>query len=101
MDSPGMNAIKSIILGTSFERPARAMLKLARRCVGPPSILPDWEIRTIRDNRRMQSILRKTLRKDSNCIDVGAHVGEWLTQFLALAPRGRHFAFEPLPHLAE
>lgn len=37
---------------------------------------------------------------DSNCLDIGAHRGEWLTFFRKFAPAGQHIAVEPLPHLA-
>lgn len=36
----------------------------------------------------------------SNCIDIGAHRGEFLRQFNDLAPAGRHTAIEPIPALA-
>lgn len=36
-----------------------------------------------------------------NCVDVGAHVGDILDLMLSASPDGRHFAFEPLPHLYE
>lgn len=44
-------------------------------------------------------IMRKTLRKDSTCVDVGCHKGEVLEEMLRLAPDGKHFAFEPIPEL--
>ncbi|MGC3968229.1 MAG: FkbM family methyltransferase [Pirellulales bacterium] len=45
--------------------------------------------------------MRRYLRPDSNCVDVGAHGGDLLRHMCRIAPRGRHHAFEPLPHLAE
>lgn len=42
-------------------------------------------------------VLRRCLRPDSNCIDVGAHAGHILREMLAAAPRGRHIAIEPVP----
>jgi FkbM family methyltransferase len=39
----------------------------------------------------------KTLNPNSNCIDVGCHKGEILDLFVASAPWGHHYAFEPLP----
>jgi FkbM family methyltransferase len=53
-----------------------------------------------RDMRCLQQILTYVLREDSSCIDVGAHMGAVLYHFARLAPRGRHHAFEPIPHLA-
>jgi FkbM family methyltransferase len=46
-------------------------------------------------------IIREQLKKDSNCIDIGANMGHILMEIVAAAPRGRHFAFEPIPHLYE
>ena len=45
-------------------------------------------------------ILRRALRRDSVCIDVGAHVGQVLREMVAVAPLARHHAVEALPHLA-
>src|SRR5262249_3095552 len=45
-------------------------------------------------------VMRRVLRKESSCIDIGAHKGDILQQMIALAPAGVHHAFEALPHLA-
>jgi FkbM family methyltransferase len=45
-------------------------------------------------------IIVRVLRKDSNAIDVGSHVGEILKTMLLRAPNGTHYAFEPLPAFA-
>lgn len=42
-------------------------------------------------------VLKRSLKKDSNCIDIGAHRGSILGEITARAPRGRHYAFEPVP----
>lgn len=39
----------------------------------------------------------RILGQDANCIDVGAHTGAILGEMVRRAPRGQHFAFEPLP----
>ena len=44
---------------------------------------------------------KRLLRADSNCIDVGAHLGSQLSVFLSLAPRGKHIAIEPVPYKAK
>lgn len=44
-------------------------------------------------------IMKKNLKKDSNCIDIGCHKGEILDLILEFAPEGNHFAFEPIPYL--
>ena len=46
-----------------------------------------------------KKIMRRVLRQDSNCIDIGCHKGEILDEILQMAPSGKHFAFEPLPDL--
>jgi FkbM family methyltransferase len=45
-------------------------------------------------------VMRRVLRSDSCCIDVGAHTGSILEEMIRLAPGGAHFAFEPIPPLA-
>lgn len=44
-------------------------------------------------------LIRKHLKKDSNCIDIGANLGHILMEIVAAAPKGKHFAFEPIPDL--
>jgi FkbM family methyltransferase len=46
-------------------------------------------------------IIKRICKEDSNCIDIGTHEGEILDVFLKQSPKGRHFGFEPLPHLYE
>jgi FkbM family methyltransferase len=46
-----------------------------------------------------KKIMRQVLNKSSNCIDIGCHKGEILDDILQYAPSGKHYAFEPLPHL--
>jgi FkbM family methyltransferase len=46
------------------------------------------------------AIIRRVLRGDAVGVDVGAHAGVILRAMVAAAPHGRHYAFEPLPHLA-
>jgi len=51
-------------------------------------------------DRQTVEVMKRTLRPDSTGVDIGAHAGAFLREMFSLAPRGRHFAFEPLPHLA-
>ena len=69
-----------------------------RDTVLAPALSPA-DIRDSRDNEALRLLLVFALRSDSCCVDVGAHAGIWLEQFRRLAPRGRHLAYEPLPHL--
>lgn len=44
-------------------------------------------------------VLERVLEPRSSCIDVGCHVGAIMDLMLHFAPEGRHYGFEPLPHL--
>lgn len=44
-------------------------------------------------------VIRRYLLPTDNWVDVGAHKGLILDTLLRQAPRGKGFAFEPLPHL--
>lgn len=56
-------------------------------------------------NHRYDLLTKKIIRHycapTSNCIDAGTHKGEMLNWFLHYAPKGKHFAFEPIPFLYE
>jgi FkbM family methyltransferase len=43
------------------------------------------------------AVMRRCLREDSNCVDVGCSSGDILKEMLRLAPAGTHYAFEPIP----
>ncbi len=43
--------------------------------------------------------MRRSLRSDSNCIDIGCHQGSFLNEMIRCAPEGHHYAFEPIPQL--
>jgi FkbM family methyltransferase len=53
-----------------------------------------------RDRLHQLMVMAFTLRRDSNCIDVGAADGHVLREMIRLAPDGRHIAYEPLPAFA-
>jgi len=57
-------------------------------------------LRSVRYDWQTVEVMRRHLREDSSCIDLGAHEGEILRHMTKLSPRGRHVAFEPIPHLA-
>ncbi len=51
-------------------------------------------------NHRYDILTKKIIHRlapDSNCIDVGCYKGEILDLILKVAPKGRHFAIEPVP----
>jgi FkbM family methyltransferase len=90
MSAPFEARLRDAVNGTWLESPARFVWK---RILGRKSKNDIYDEITA-------AIMRKTLRRDSNCIDVGCHAGAILDEMLALAPDGVHYAFEPLPHLA-
>src|SRR6266853_2335720 len=81
--------IKRAIIGTPWEAPVK---RAHSALTGSKSSLYDSQ--TI-------AIMRRVLRADSNAIDVGAFEGGMLRNMLRFAPRGHHFAFEPLPEKFE
>jgi FkbM family methyltransferase len=64
--------------------------------------LRNKEVRRNRiDDEHLALVLAFALRRDSNCLDVGAHDGLFLRDLKRVAPLGRHLAYEPIPHLYE
>jgi FkbM family methyltransferase len=59
--------------------------------------ITEGDLRDARDNAFVRAMMRKTLKRDSACVDIGAHCGFFLGQFFEFAPDGRHYAFEPIP----
>jgi FkbM family methyltransferase len=88
---------KHRILRTPLERPVRTLraagetLALLRH----PELAPLY-----REEHRLDDVIARCVRRDSHCIDVGAHIGATLSTLVRLAPQGRHLAFEPLPEKA-
>jgi FkbM family methyltransferase len=56
--------------------------------------------RDIRDDEQLDQLLSRLLTPESNCVDIGAHVGDRIGDILRYAPRGHHIAYEPLPEFA-
>src|SRR5690554_7788214 len=52
-------------------------------------------------DRLTRAILKKFLKNNHNCIDVGCHKGEILDLMLTYSPQGKHYAFEPIPRSEE
>ena len=52
-------------------------------------------------DRLTKMIMKRIIKKNDNCIDIGCHKGETLDLMLRYAPKGKHFAFEPIPYLYE
>src|SRR5687767_7512150 len=52
-------------------------------------------------DRQTLAIMKKVLKENSNCIDVGCHKGEVMDEILKIAPKGKHIGFEPIPEYFE
>lgn len=55
--------------------------------------------KNLKYDRLTKVILKKYVKSNSNCIDVGCHKGDILNLILDCAPKGKHYAFEPIPYL--
>jgi FkbM family methyltransferase len=53
--------------------------------------------KNLRYDRLTGKLASKLLKKNSRCIDVGSHKGEFLDLVMKLAPDTKHYAFEPIP----
>jgi len=52
-------------------------------------------------DRLTKVIMKKSIDRNSNCIDIGCHKGEILELIFKYSPEGKHYAFEPIPYLFE
>ena len=52
-----------------------------------------------RYDKQTKRIMKIVLEDQSTFIDVGSHKGEILSEALKISPKGKHFAFEPIPSL--
>lgn len=89
--------LKKMIVGTAFEPLARrtyAAFTRRRGVSGGEDKNRLYDIQTL-------AVMKRVLRNNSNCIDVGCHQGSILREILRIAPNGIHFAFEPLPGMYE
>ena len=66
------------------------MRSIAARLRKRPTDSRDYDRQTV-------AVMERVLGATSNCLDIGASAGELLKHMVRLAPRGTHFAFEPLP----
>ena len=86
--------LKRIVARTPLANPAR---RLVHRFNQPTTAAE----KNARYDAETLDVMRRVLKVNSNCVDVGAHCGSVLRQMLELAPNGEHLAFEPLPGFAE
>lgn len=93
-----LETIKHRLIRTPLERPLQYLRTQwhRRRLRRHPELAELFA-----ESGRIEEVLRRSLGPDSNCVDVGAHLGSMLGAMLRLAPRGKHIAIEPVPHKAE
>ena len=70
------------------------------KLIKQPLHITELEARNSAYDRQTVAVMRRVLRKNSNCIDVGAYKGRILSCMVAIAPAGTHHAFEALPAFA-
>jgi FkbM family methyltransferase len=88
-----LQRLTQIVLRTPLGEPMRRLYRLI--CpLSPAEKNSRYDAETL-------AVMQRILKKDSNCVDVGAHSGSILRLILECAPRGQHFAFEPLPDFAK
>ena len=89
--------IKSSLVGTPVEGiaiTARSVLDFRR--FRHPELA---ELRA--EGAWISKALAKLLSRSSNCVDVGCHIGSFLSSVISIAPNGAHVAFEPVPEKAK
>jgi len=85
--------LKSRLVGTPAEKFGKQMRWLlgAGRRIRYPEL---WELYL--EELRLPLVLRKLLADSSCGVDVGSHLGSFLSLLTTIAPNGRHIAFEPI-----
>jgi FkbM family methyltransferase len=86
--------IKARLVGTPIENWAKRVRWLGgvRQRMRHPEL---WELYL--EDQRFPLALNKIIQSTSCCIDVGAHIGSFLSLLMHYAPKGRHIAVEPSP----
>lgn len=89
-----MMALRHLVLDTARRLGVEPQLRATQRIFESPA-----RRRNRRDDENLRLLLAAVLTQDANCIDVGANIGSTLRCICAVAPEGRHIAYEPLPSL--
>jgi FkbM family methyltransferase len=82
------------------ERAARSGYN-AYRAILPATLLSADEAKARTYDRQTIEIAARVLGSGGNSVDAGAHCGGILRHLLRLSPQGEHWAFEPIPNLAQ
>jgi FkbM family methyltransferase len=87
-----LDYIKHLAVGTPLYRPMNA----CRDLLGYFHRRRHPELAEIfAESDRIDRFMRAVIRSDSNCVDIGCHIGSILARMVQLAPAGHHIAFEP------
>lgn len=83
--------LKSSLIGSALEPIAQQARRLIdqRKWRAHPEL---WEIYL--ESERMPTIVGRLLKRNSNAVDVGCHLGSFLALLYATAPDGKHIAVE-------
>ncbi len=84
--------VKKLIIGSPAEGIARRAYRFFRHEEPDPGAQ-----KNLAYDEQTFEVMRRWLREDSNCVDVGCSKGVILEQMLRCAPFGTHYAFEPIP----
>lgn len=107
--TPMLESLKRAVRRSPLGGPARRLYGAVRRStldatarrlvrrIWPPTI----QQLDAQYNDETERVMARVLAADSVCLDIGAHRGSVLSSIVRLAPRARHWAFEPLPAFAE
>lgn len=91
-----MDRLKQMLVGTPLEPLARKV-HAALTGAGAGAAASEAADKSRNYDIQTLQVMQRVLREDSNCVDVGCHQGSMLKEMLRFAPRGTHFAFEPIP----
>jgi FkbM family methyltransferase len=84
------------VAATRLERPLRRLQEVVQG-----SRMTRTERRNREYDQLTVKIIREVMSAASNSVDAGAHRGYFLKHLVRAAPHGVHYAFEPIPELAE
>lgn len=78
----------------------KLMKELIKSAVRELLILLSLDLtKNLKYDRLTRKIIQQNFKSNFNCIDIGCHKGEILDLVLKYAPKGKHYAFEPIPYL--
>ena len=93
-DMHWIRRVERLLEGTPLEPLARRVYRKVHSIGRPRSR------QSLRYHHHAVEIMARVLTQASSGVVVGAHRGSLLEELVKLAPKGRHFAYEPLPELA-